>query len=408
MRPASYFAFALVAAAATPARAGIGYNGVQMNGVQMNGVQMNGVQMNGVAVNGLQLSGSWLQGTIIDSNSSCSHSQRTTGAPLNGCSPCAKVVAASDAHCATSTWDQSCVNEAIAWCAVDATQLIGATFTANTNGGTRLLRLDGVDLAPDPAPVWRRYGRVWVDINADVWFYHFSFWQPGYRRPGTWNPICTNANNAAIPVAGQWADCQGLKGYCGGKVANDGFALGCDGIGAIAKCVLQFQYKPWHNVYETTPDGATSHYQTLETFHEACVRMVRGDYCGDGVPHTVDGTAIDVYDHPGVQTQTPLLPVNYHFEGGWTPHGSACISVTRYQSFGGSMTPPQDGLPHYPDAILDCPEVAPIQWGADGKPKIIEGCGNAWDFNPDVNQSLPSGYNDWPRLWYYIGDSSSH
>ncbi|MGZ3443047.1 MAG: hypothetical protein ACXVDD_26175, partial [Polyangia bacterium] len=68
---------------------------------------------------------------------------------------------------------------------------------------------------------------------------------------------------------------------------------------------------------------------------------------------------------------------------------------------------PQPGVPSFPDAIANCTEVSPIQWGANGQPYIIDGCGNSFDFNPDTNQSLPTGYNDWPRAWYHIGDSSS-
>ncbi|MGZ3441969.1 MAG: ADYC domain-containing protein, partial [Polyangia bacterium] len=393
MRPASYLAFTLVAAAATPARAGLGYNGVQMNGVQMNGVQMNGVQMNGVqmngvqmngipltgvVVNGLRLEGTRLKGTFADSVSWCSHSQLATGAPLPFCSPCAAVVEVVDPHCAFSAWDQTCVDEATAWCAVDADQLVGATFTANTNGPARTLKLAKKPvLAADPVPVWRQHDDgTWYDANADVWLYSFVYWQPD-KHPwsGTWNPICANATNAAIPVAGQWATCEGTRGACGGKTSDVGFSLGCDGIGAIAKCLNQFQYKPWKYVAESAPLGTPTHFQTLETFHEACVRMVRGDYCGDGVPHTVDGTQIDVYDHMGVQKQTPLLPINFHFEAGWTPHGAACISVTRYQTFGGNPKP-QPGVPAYPDAIANCTEISPVQWVPNGQIYIIEGCGN--------------------------------
>ncbi len=169
----------------------------------------------------------------------------------------------------------------------------------------------------------------------------------------------------------------------------------------------RFQYKPWKYVYETTSlTGTPSHYQTLDTFHQACVRMVRGDYCGDGVAHTVDGTPIDVYDHLGIQTQTQGIGGNFQFEAGWTPHGADCISVTRYQSFGGNPNPPA-GVPSFPDAIKNCTWVSPVQWSANGQPYIIDGCGNSFDDAPNGSQSLPSGYNDWPRVWYYINDDSS-
>jgi hypothetical protein len=436
MRPAAIFAFVTLAASA--AHAGTGYNGVQMNGVQMNGVQMNGVQMNGVQMNGVQmngvqmngvnvsglvLNGSWLQGTIVDANSTCSHSQKEIGAPLNGCAPCAQVVANSDPHCATSTWDQACVSEATNWCAFGADKLVGATFTADTSGGARTLRLDSYQLAPDPAPVWKRTpGGGWIDVNADVYYYSFSYWKPtiihlgpseartAAATPtflrGTWNPICPEYDkdtptahwNTAIAVAGHWEN--------GGKASNDGFTLACNDVGAIAKCVQRFQYKPWRYVFEATPLGDRSHYQTLEPFHEACVRMVRGDYCGDGVAHTVDGTEIDVYDYPGVQTKPPLLPSSFQFEAGWTPHGAACISVTRYQTWGGSMTPPPAGTNQFPDAIQQCTWLSPVQFGPNGQIEIIDGCGNSWNDAPNANLTLPLGNSDWPRVSYYMHDDS--
>ena len=46
----------------------------------------------------------------------------------------------------------------------------------------------------------------------------------------------------------------------------------------------------------TLPDGSP-----MEPYYQACVRMVRADYCGDGVGHTRNGTPIDLFDRIGVQ-----------------------------------------------------------------------------------------------------------
>ena len=63
-------------------------------------------------------------------------------------------------------------------------------------------------------------------------------------------------------------------------------------------------YKPWSTAAPTAdfahPAGPVFRKHcmtpTRELLHEACVRMVRADYCGDGRSHTVDGMAIDVWD----------------------------------------------------------------------------------------------------------------
>jgi hypothetical protein len=65
-------------------------------------------------------------------------------------------------------------------------------------------------------------------------------------------------------------------------------------------------YKPWN--------GLADH-------HQACTRMVRADYCGDGTAHTLNGRAINLYDGLGVQVDT----LNWSFEAEWTPDGARCI-----------------------------------------------------------------------------------
>lgn len=80
--------------------------------------------------------------------------------------------------------------------------------------------------------------------------------------------------------------------------------------GVIAKCVA-WGYEPW----EHGPD-----------LHQACTRLARADYCGDGVPHTENGTLIDVYDPRGI-----LEPEgDMDFEAGWGPDGAVCVSHPRY------------------------------------------------------------------------------
>jgi hypothetical protein len=62
--------------------------------------------------------------------------------------------------------------------------------------------------------------------------------------------------------------------------------------------------------------------------HQTCTRLARADYCGDGVPHTENGTLIDVFDPAGIQVgvDDPALS----FEAGWSPDGAVCVSAPRF------------------------------------------------------------------------------
>jgi ADYC domain len=64
---------------------------------------------------------------------------------------------------------------------------------------------------------------------------------------------------------------------------------------AEGKCV-RFGYKPWGHAADGTP---------LAPYYQACVRLVRADYCGDGVGHTRNGMPIDIFDRIGVQRDEP-------------------------------------------------------------------------------------------------------
>ena len=90
--------------------------------------------------------------------------------------------------------------------------------------------------------------------------------------------------------------------------------------GAVGKCA-RFGYRPWSK----GPRG-----EALAPLHAACVRMVRGDYCGDGQPHTKDGTGIDLYDDAGIQTPGTYEDAAFTFEAGWAPDGAVCVARTRW------------------------------------------------------------------------------
>jgi hypothetical protein len=94
------------------------------------------------------------------------------------------------------------------------------------------------------------------------------------------------------------------------------FILTCTS-GAQGKCV-RFGYKPW----ATGPHG-----EDLLPYWRACTRMVRADYCGDGVPHTKNGTLIDMFDKIGIQKDEPFEGTE--FEAAWSPEGAVCVRHVR-------------------------------------------------------------------------------
>ena len=95
-----------------------------------------------------------------------------------------------------------------------------------------------------------------------------------------------------------------------------GFDLICTS-GAIGKCI-RWGYRPW----EERPGGPP-----LRALHQACTRMVRADYGGDGQATTRDGMMIDLYDRFGIQM--PDREASMTFEAGWGVDGAVCVAHPR-------------------------------------------------------------------------------
>ena len=167
--------------------------------------------------------------------------------------------------------------------------LVGAVVDVRVEGKKTKLRIAGVE--PDPI---ERSGTVWLHtVEAP-------------QADGTWANFCT----------------QGPDGRQQGfplRDAADNLEFTCTS-GAIGKCV-RFGYRQWTNAPDGTP---------LAPLHAACVRMLRGDYGGQGQPFTNNGMKIDVYDPLGVQT-VDSLP-GQAFEAGWSPNGAVCVHHARVKA----------------------------------------------------------------------------
>jgi hypothetical protein len=176
--------------------------------------------------------------------------------------------------------------------------LVGAVLdTVDEDGRAITVRIDTV--AQDP-----------TDLSGDIWLHGFSVLD---HEAGLWREFCQSApdgTRAGFPLAGRWTtDMRHLP-------ASSGFTLTCTS-GASGKCV-RMDYKSWRKV------GTDS----LWEYHQACVRVIRADYGGDGISHTCDGTRIDLFDRLGVQRRDHVAD-SLTFEAAWSADGAICVRRTR-------------------------------------------------------------------------------
>jgi hypothetical protein len=149
---------------------------------------------------------------------------------------------------------------------------------------------------------------------------------------GPWTPACGSDKDGqpvpAIPLTGVWSYAEGAPGG-GSHIDNPSpgmFTFACR-MSVLEKCVSA-GYKPWGSAVETK--GNQSKVRPLRPLHQACTRMMRADYCGDGMPHTKEHTLIDVWDALGMEVQTQ----GWELEAEWTMNGASCSRHVRLTSDG--------------------------------------------------------------------------
>jgi hypothetical protein len=154
-------------------------------------------------------------------------------------------------------------------------------------------------------------------VDPGMVFYLIEAWNAVAQE---WENPCVALshvpNPRALAVSGTW-DASGAHHDAPGKLT-----FACQN-GAIAKCIL-WGYKPW----------ASHNGQSLSDLHQACTRMARADYCGDGRSHTFQDNTIDMYDRLGVLERTAEAseewnPARASFEAAWAPDGATCLARTR-------------------------------------------------------------------------------
>ena len=266
-----------------PAGAEIVPNGREINGVNFNGVNFNGINFNGVGLEGLlleplRLGQVHLAGHVLGN-------MALAGASLAGTLPNGVRVSGS--------------------------ALAGAEIPGTlSNGAGVILHIDGAVVGSDP----------------DIELYDVSVRAVGSKVS---QPLCA-AGVRAMPLSGSWDESAGAP--TGGSHIEDPsvFTFACEGY-VLAKCA-EFGYAPWRSVTECAAGGACAS-RSLSAFHEACTRLLRADYCGDGTATTRDGTRVDMWDDFGLQDDEEPA---WSLEAEWTTHGAACVDETRWPTIEGS------------------------------------------------------------------------
>ena len=199
-----------------------------------------------------------------------------------------------------------------------SSDLIGANLLIDQGGHTLRVRLE--DIERDPSD--KRAGVAAADT---IWLHRFAVEGPD----GTWQPLCEDGPDGrrqAIPLAGRFSAANGRFEVDG----SSRFELACT-AGAMGKCV-RFGYRPWQigDLPEPVPQknvgGGAATASRLDLYN-ACIRMVRADYGGNGVSTTRTGMIIDLYDDLGIQS--PSMDPGMTFEAGWTQDGAVCVNHPR-------------------------------------------------------------------------------
>jgi hypothetical protein len=238
--------------------------------ISYNGVSLNGVGLRGVSPDGVPLSGVSLAGVSIRRMS-------LGGMIVRGLS-----IEGSEL---TGTVGRDVLG---------GDEMVGAEMSGILSDGRALpMRIESAELLPG--------------ATGDIWTYGVSYAQ----LDGSWTPMC--GSGSAIALTGTWNLGAGVAGGGAWSASSSVFTFGCRGA-ALAKCV-ELGYQPWATV-SSTP---------LRDHHQACTRMIRADYCGDGTAWTEPGVQINLFDDLGIQTDS----TSWRTDAEWLPDGARCIHKLR-------------------------------------------------------------------------------
>ena len=236
--------------------------------LRANGTKINGTKINGTKINGTKINGTELNATMT-----------LAGSEL--------VLVDGSGALVTS-----------------GTGLTGATIPTDLASG------ETIDLT---------IRAVTYDASKSVYLYDVSY--PN-AKSGKAEPLCGQVSGKpvlALALTGRYDDETGAS-------ITDGnyFTFACVDA-AIGKCAY-WGYHPAKSRTECLGNECKA--RALAPWHQACIHMVRADYCGDGTPHTRDGTTINIWDNLGIEQPDPSA---WEMEAEWMADGARCIRHTRWE-----------------------------------------------------------------------------
>jgi ADYC domain-containing protein len=274
--------------------------GVEMQGVEMQGVEMQGTSLAGASIQGFQYASFTLHDRVIDN-------VHLEGGGLVG-----------------QQSGGGLLPQTLRGADFVGAQFTGVTSATASAGATpfqaRIKGVDGPFGCFDPSCQHH-------DDTSSTYLYSVEFLDPDPEDQGNWYPLCAPLvvdslppDYRAVAVAAEWNQ-QGDR-----VESTTNFTFGCRS-GVIAKCVT-WGYRPWD------PSNDLTSPNEFVDLHEACTRMARADYCGDGAPHTMDGTWIFEWDDVGIQQPPGSDSPGWPFEAAWSRDGAICLSHERWAQLG--------------------------------------------------------------------------
>lgn len=286
------------------------------NGMAMNGSELNGRAFNGRAFNGRAFNGTALAALVERINDALTSAVHLQGVPLTNI----QLINGS----LLSAYDTGVAQTKI------GAQLTNTIFKINfdpfSDGGGELnFKIKSV---------------VQSAVQSDVYFHAVDQLNEldefeTLCRDGAGNPT------QAIALPGTWDPTTAVR-----QAGTGRFTWGCRGA-ALAKAV-EWGYRPWVSAAMTDA-------------HQAAVRMIRADYCGDGQTHTTNGNPIDVSDKWGTQVSDTTWDV----EAKWGPNGAVCLNTPRKLQWPRESLPCAATLPYCTSngLVNGTPNTDPAQYG---------------------------------------------
>lgn len=213
--------------------------------------------------------------------------------------------------------------------------------TTNTTGGPTTTTVQGSGFTLDfhiSSPVDGTLRLSHSDDGASYGKYdaHFLADVAG----SSWQPYCyhwwTDGSGTAEAIAEPFIPVAGAKWLKNGSRVDDSAAIsfGCMND-AIGSCV-DWGYAPWDSatVWSGWPPQASQ--VSLKDTHQACTRMKRADFCGNGTGNTSEfasptiATNIQVWDKFNIHSMSPQTRST--MEAYWDPNGATCVNPTRLRA----------------------------------------------------------------------------